>query len=143
MIDAVIARLKSEVSDLSGRVEGAADFAELMRRNALPQATPAAHVLPLGLQGGQANTAAGAFVQDLRETIGVMLTFRTNDRTGSAALAKVRVHIQAVIDAICGWAPSGETGVFALTRGSLINMSAGTLVYQLEFTITDQVRILS
>lgn len=141
MIDAVITRLKTEVNAFSNRVEGAADFAGLMKRNALPQKTPAAHVLPLGLAGGQVDAVAGLFRQNFKETVSVMLTIRTNTRTGAKALADVRTLIFDIITAIAGWAPSDEIGVFALSRGHLVNMSAGTLVYQLDFTITDQLRI--
>jgi len=143
MISEVINRLKSKVPALSGRIEGAADFAELMRRNALPQVTPAAHVLPLGLQGLSADAAAGAFTQMVRETIGVVLTIRSHSVSGAKSLDTIDALITDVINALAGWEPGAETGVFALVRGSLINMSAGTLVYQLDFAITDQLRILT
>lgn len=143
MIDAVIERLKTNATGLSGRVAGAADFADLMRRNALPQVTPAAHVLPLGLQGESAEAGAGSFVQSYRESVGVILTIRSHTKTGAGALADVNLLIFEIIKALAGWAPGDESGVFILSRGSLINMSAGTLVYQLDFTISDQLRILT
>ncbi|MBL4751459.1 MAG: hypothetical protein JKX71_12915 [Amylibacter sp.] len=143
MIDAITARLKAQVSVLEERVEGAASFANLMKSKALPTVTPAAHVIPLGLQGGAATSASGAFTQMFAETIGVILTFRTYGRTGEKALEDIGTVIRAVIEAICGWGPNDEIGVFQLSRGNLVNMSAGTIVYQLDFSITDQLRILS
>ncbi len=52
MIAAVIARLEASVADLVGRIEGAAELADLMQNNRLPQVTPAAHVIPMGCVGG-------------------------------------------------------------------------------------------
>ena len=143
MIDAVIARLKDQAPALGGRVEGAAEFTALMQQNALPQSTPAAHVLPLGLQGGRAEAAAGAFTQLFDEAIGVVLTVRGHDQTGARALAKVSDLIRDVIAALIGWGPDNEIGVFQLSRGQLVSIRAGVLVYQLDFTITDQLRSMT
>lgn len=141
MIPDVIARLKAQVPALEGRVEGAAELATLMRQNALPQVTPAAHVVPLGLQGGRADAAAGLFRQDVDSLVGVMLTLRTNSRTGGAQLPDLTGLIDAVIAALAGWDPPGAIGVFRLSRGQLVTMAAGTLVYQLDFALADQLRI--
>lgn len=143
MIADVITRLEAKVPTLVNRIDGAAQLADLMRRNALPQQTPAAHVLPGGLLGGQAEASTGVFSQMYKQSVGVLLTVRSNDRTGEKALAGIDTLIFEVIDAIAGWAPADEIGVFELTRGQLVNMSAGTLVYQIDFTINDQLRILS
>ncbi|MFN3834635.1 MAG: hypothetical protein ACK4NO_01905 [Glycocaulis sp.] len=143
MIDTVITRLKAEVSDFSGRIEGAAEFAVLMRQNALPQVTPAAHVLPLGLRGGQGQTGAGAFRQEVEEVIAVLITLRAHSRTGREVLPDLDALIRKVITSVVGWGPDDAIGVFRLTRGQLVSMSAGTLLYQLDFAITDQLRILS
>ncbi len=137
----VIARIDAQVVGLAGRTEGAAQFADLMARKALPQVTPAAHVLPLGLQGGQVQSAAGMFVQGVEEVVAVVLTFRSHERTGSGALAPLDQVIRAVIDAIAGWGPDSAVGAFSLRRGAVISMAAGTIVYQLEFSISDQLRI--
>lgn len=137
----VIARLDAQVAALSGRVEGAAQFADLMARKALPQVTPAAHVLPLGLQGGQVQSSAGLFVQGVEEVVAVVLSYRSHERTGSAALVPLDQVIRAVIDVIAGWGPDAAVGTFALRRGAVISMAAGTIVYQLEFSISDQLRI--
>jgi hypothetical protein len=141
MIDAVIQRLEAKVPDIAGRIQGAAELADLMRNNRLPRQTPAAHVVPVGLRGGAPSASAGFYVQELSETVGVVLTLRSHDATGARALTQVDQLIRAVADAIAGWAPGAETGVFRLERGRLASMSAGTLVYQIDFTITDQLRI--
>lgn len=40
LVDGLIARLEGKVDALAGRVEGALELSEMLRRNALPQATP-------------------------------------------------------------------------------------------------------
>lgn len=143
MIADVISRLDAQVSDLSGRIEGAVQFADLMRRKALPQVTPAAYVLPLGLRGGRPEASAGAFLQDFDEMIAVMLVLRSHDRTGGRKLPELDDLITATVNAICGWGPATAPGVFVLGRGSIVSMNAGTIVYQLEFALSDQLRIFS
>lgn len=143
MVAEVTARLAAMVPMLAGRIEGAVDFAELMRRNALPQLTPGAYVLPLGLQGGGAEVMTGLYRQEVSEIIGVLLTYRSFSQTGGVALPELGLLIRAVIDAVAGWGPDAAIGVFRMRQGHLVNMSAGTIVYQLEFVISDQLRILT
>ena len=55
----------------------------------------------------------------------------------------------AVIRRIVNWSPRsawGEAdeetvGIFRLARGELIDLSAGLLIYQLDFALTDQLRV--
>ena len=137
------ARIEDQVPVLAGRVEGAADLAELTRKGAWPQASPAAHLIPLGLQGRGAYSATGAFTQILREMVSVVLTLRTYDRAAGDDLPELHELIQAVLQAVAGWGPDGSVGVFELARGSLIHNRDGRLVYQLDFAIDDQLRILA
>lgn len=138
----VIARLEDQVTGLRS-VEGVADFTTLLKQNALPQQTPAAHVVPTGIRGGKPETATGVFTQPTSEAVAVILTVRSNDQAGERALEAVDALIESTIAALAGWAPNDELGVFQLERGSVMNMSAGALVYQLEFSIADQLRITS
>ncbi len=141
MIGDVKTRLEAKVSDLAGRVQGAADFSDLLRRNQLPQVTPAAHVLGLGMTGGRGESVSGLYTQIFDQVIGVVLTIRSHSATGDRVLDDAEALIRAVVAALVGWAPNDEVGVFRLVRGNLVSMQAGTLVYQLDFTITDQLRI--
>lgn len=142
MIEAVVSRLEAQVPDLSGRVQGAAEFAALMRDGRLPPHAPAAYVLPLGLSGGAADAGAGAFTQMVAETVGVVLFFDAHDRTGARALARLQPFRDEVIAALCGWAPEGALGVFQFSRGALLSIARGRLAYQLDFQVNDQLRIL-
>lgn len=140
MVPAVVTRLEAEVPALANRVKEAADFAELMRTNGLPQ-HGGAYVLPLGLRGNQADAAAGGFRQGIEWVVGVLLTLRTYHRADRPDLTELNALIDAVLAAICGWAPSDESGVFRLFRGQLVHVGKGTLAYQLDFAISDQLRI--
>lgn len=141
LVGEVIARLAERVPELAGRIEGAAELSALMRENRLPQVTPAAHVLPLGLRGLQADAAAGAFRQAVDETVAVVLTWRGYEPTGARALAPLDALIGAVIEALAGWGPAAASGVLRLARGQLVAINAGTIVYQIDFTLTDHLRI--
>lgn len=142
-ISAVITRLGDQVTDLAGRIQGAAEFSAIMKSNALPQVTPAAFVLPLGLQGGKADAATGEFTQSLDRMVGVVLVLRNTDRVGSKAVDPLDALVSGVIDAIAGWDPDNAIGVFRLVRGSIVSMAAGTIVFQLDFALPDQLRIAS
>ena len=140
----VIARPEAQVPDLAGRVEGAARLADLMRRNALPQATPAAHVLPAGIDGGRPLDTMGIYRQEIQRLVAVVLTVRTHDRTGGRALEAIEPLLESVLAAIAGWAPAGHRmGVCSLRRGRLASFEAGTLVYEFTFALADETRIKS
>lgn len=147
MFDAVKARL-ADVAALSGRIEPAASLSALMQRNQLPQVTPAAFVLPLGLRGGKADAAANIFRQQLNEVLGIVLILRTaGDATGAKGSDPLTALRNEVIRRIVGWSPPSHwraddtLAPFTLSRGELVTLSAGALVYQLDFAVEDQLRI--
>lgn len=127
---------------LAGRVQGAAKLAELTQRGAAAQADRAAFVLPLGLRGGQADATAGLFRQQIDQLVGVVLMVRNlGDATGEKAAGELEELVDDVIRAIAGWAPDEAIGVFVLVKGELISIAAGTITYQLDFALQDQLRI--
>lgn len=143
MIDLVIARLKGQVSDFHNRVEGAAALSALIERQALPANTPAAHVIPAAMRGGTADAAAGAFLQEFTETVAVVITVRPNDRVGARGIEPIEALKTSVINALVGWAPSDELGVFTLTSGQITTVLGGAVAYTLQFRIADQLRIMT
>jgi hypothetical protein len=143
LADDVIQRLKELVPQLATRVEGAAHLAQLMAANQLPQHSPAANVIASGLSGGAPDAAAGLFRQPFDETVTVYLTFRNVQGAGGNALDLFDEVKWAVIKALCGWAPADTVGVFRLVRGQVVSMTTGTLLYQIDFAIGDQLRIAS
>ena len=46
-----------------------------------------------------------------------------------------------MIEAVCGWAPDDAIGVFELRSAELVGAKDGALIFQLEFTLNDQLRI--
>ncbi len=143
LVQAVMDRLEAQVPELAGRIRGAKDIATLLEKGRLAQQTPAAHVLPLGLRGGRAEAMTGMFTQLFDEAVGVVLTVRSADAAGARVLDDIDGFLHRIIAAVAGWGPSDEVGVFVLARGQLVGTPPGAVVYQLDFTITDQLRIAS
>jgi hypothetical protein len=147
MFDAVKARI-ADVPGIAGRIEAAANLSELISRGLAPQGGDAAFILPLGIRGGAEQAMAGLFIQDIAETLGIVLFIRAvGDTTGARSNDRLTPIRNAVIRQIVGWSPpsewlEGETvGQFRLSRGELISLSAGLLIYQIDFALTDQLRI--
>lgn len=142
MIDPIIQRLSADVPALTGRVKGAMDFGRLVEAGQVPPVTPAAFVLPAGIHGGKPVAVTGAFVQDTEEMVSVMLALRVHEVTGQAGIDPLKALIDAVLVSLCGWAPVPDAqDVLRLLRGALVSLTAGLVVYQLDFAITDQLRI--
>lgn len=143
MIGGVITRLETEVPELAGRTDGGRAFVDLIRSKKLPARSIAAYVFPSGIQGARPDAAAGVYSQMLSHRTSVVLFVQSFDRTGSTALDRIDALLMRVIRAIAGWAPGDEVGVYRFERGQLVESGAGRLAYQLDFSIDDQMRILS
>ena len=142
MIEAVIGRLKEQVPDLNDRVEEAAYLADLLKTGRVDRDNVAI-VVPSALQGGRADTGTGVFSQGVTETIAVVLITPSHDRNHKVARNRMRPLSRAVITALVGWRPGDELGVFALRQGRIFSVAAGRLVFQIEFSIEDQLRVSS
>jgi hypothetical protein len=133
------------VPALAGRIQTAAKFSALLQANQLAQAAltgAAAFVLPIGLIGGAATAATGVFRQQVEWTVGVALVVRAaGDATGADGVVQLTPLIDDVISAIAGWGPDEAVGVYRVSRGELLSLTGGTLIYQLDFSIDDQLRI--
>lgn len=145
LVEAVSNRLSASVNDLANRVSEAADLAALVAKDALPPSPLSAFVLPLGLRPrSEGDAMAQAFLQAYDELIGVLLVIRSpNDLSGARALPKVDALVGAVIGAIAGWGPDEEPDVFRLARGQLLPAGQGLTLYQLDFAISRQLRIIT
>lgn len=127
---------------LAGRVQGAAKLAQLTEKGAQMTADRAAFVLPLGLRGGAASAAAGLYRQSIDRLVGVVLMVRNRgDDTGEKAALEMSDLVDAVIAAVVGGGPEEAIGVYTLVRGELVSIAAGTITYQLDFALEDQLRI--
>lgn len=141
MFAQVKARIMDQVPELNLRVEGAAQFAKLLKDRALPDAAVFAHLLPLAIQGSRGDAASGMFTQNFSEGVGVLLTFKADGGVETDDLDSVRDLVMRVARALAGWAPNDQIGVFEVRRGQLMSVHAGAIVYQLDFAISDQLRI--
>lgn len=141
----IAARIEAQVPDLIGRVRQAADLAELVAQKALPQAPVSAFVLPLGLRARTlGDSSANAFTQMLEESTGILLAVRAaGDSGGGRALPKIDELVSVLIAALAGWNPPSAFGVLRVARGALLSAESGLVLYQLDFSVQTQVRILS
>lgn len=143
MAGEVEARLVAACPVLTGRVGTALQMADAMARGALPQVTPAAFILPLGLRGGAANAAAGLYRQAVDRFLGIVLVVRSAaDPLGQRVVDELQPLIEGTIGAIAGWAPEDAIGAYRLTRGELVSLAGGAATYQLDFSLDDQLRIV-
>jgi len=99
-------------------------------------------VLPLGLRGGSADVISNLYRQMIEEVVGVVIvTEAFGDGTGEAALDTVDALVDLIVNGIAGWAPGDEIGSFRLVSGRLVSLAQGTVIYQIDFAISDQLRI--
>lgn len=147
MFEAIRDRI-ADVEGIKGRIQPAANLSELMARGLTPQGGDAAFILPLGIRGGSEQAMSGLYIQDVAETVGVVLMIRAlGDATGARSTDRLLPIRNAIIRRVAGWSPpphwmEGETvGQFRLARGELISLTAGLLTYQLDFVLSDQLRI--
>lgn len=137
---AVRDRLLAEVPALAGRVMLAADFAALVARNQLPQATPAAAVLPVGMRGGAITAVMSDFRQIVARRVGIVLILRATDQAKAKGTTDIEALAEAAFAAVAGWTPDETTpGVMRLETGELRSIAGGTLLYDLTFVLDDQV----
>ncbi|MBI1201491.1 MAG: hypothetical protein GC182_03165 [Rhodopseudomonas sp.] len=140
----VVSDVKGRVATVGGirTVDEAADLAALIGEGQLPQQSPAAFVLPLGFNGGEADVVTGLYRQAFNSVVAVVLVIQApGDVKARKALATIDQLERDLCAVICGWAPAGAIGVFQATRGRLVSVANGLVIYQLEFALQDQLRI--
>ncbi|WP_054007884.1 phage tail terminator protein [Cypionkella psychrotolerans] len=140
-VDLIIDRLKARVPDLGMRVFGAAEFAALTATGAVPQVTPAVHVIPSGITGGKQNVQIGAYIQAVERMFSVILTLRAGDASGGRVLDRVSDFIESIIAALAGWELGDRIGVLQFRRCTLARAANGVFAYELTFSLSDQLRI--
>ena len=115
LVAPVMERLGARVTDLAGRVAGAADLSRLQAQGAFPTATPYAHVLPAGInaRGDNDMQAFDRRIPNdvLRLAVSVVLWGATIVATSTVALLQItKAPLDYVLfDAISAFATSGLT----------------------------------
>lgn len=140
-IETVLDLVKA-VPAFQGRVSGALQLAQLQRQNQLPQVTPAAFVIPTGMSGGRVDSVAGVYRQTVGETVAVVIVMRSADDPRSArSLDPLAAVCLELIQALAGIEMGGVDGQLQFRRGFLVSLADGAAVYQLDFDLSDQLRI--
>lgn len=140
-VEEMRARLAAKVPEVAGNLGTAGEFAQLVERNQLPQWRIGAFVLPGALTGGLVRSASTTFIQDIDETIAVVLIVRVAaDPTGGKALDEITPLVRAVVMGVVGWGPEDAPGIFELVRGELVGSQGGALIFQIDFKLSDQLR---
>ncbi|MDD1534563.1 MULTISPECIES: phage tail terminator protein [unclassified Bradyrhizobium] len=136
-------RLGAQVAALTGHVEDIAALAVLIAEGALPNADVCAFVVPLGFDDRGGESATGYHTQILDNAVGVILCIKARgDVKAKKALPTLAELKDAVIAAVAGWGPADAAGVFFVRRGRLLSAEGGLVLYQLDFSQTDQLRIV-
>lgn len=151
LLDQVRDRIVAAVDELpESRVKFAAELAELVRRDALPNSPLSAFLLLAGSRGIDTGSAGtGFFIQSIEETVAVVLIFNAaSDVTGGKTVAREDAIEAAIKAAIAGWMPDGDNGRiyttdFRFQSSNVASLVAGRVIYQLEFVIGLQLRILA
>lgn len=141
-LQAVITRLKEKVPDLSGRIYPTEDYVSLLRMTRTTSATGAAYVMPAGLRGGRADVATGVFRQEVSEVIAVVILVPAQNK-GTGRVSTIDSLINDVLEGMAGWVPDEAIGPFQLVRGAMINLGNAVLAFQIDFSVPDQLRILT
>ncbi|UGA45958.1 hypothetical protein HU230_0007945 [Bradyrhizobium quebecense] len=144
LVDLVAKRIAARVPTLAGAIEYIAELAALVEAGALPQRDLAAFVVPLGFDDRGGSSAANAYTQTLADMVGVVICIKARgDVKAKSAVPKVDEIVNEIVDAVAGWTPNQSVGVFRVLRGRLIPGASGLIVYQLDFELLDQLRIVT
>jgi hypothetical protein len=136
----IVTQLKAETTSL-GTIDRAVDVAALMDSKPQPHGKPLAHVVVMGLRGGEV-TSMTDYIQNVSVVYAVILTIPSHsDAAGKRAAGDVLKLITEVCAALCGWGPVGAPGVSTLVRTAVVSATKpGAIVYSIEFALNDQLR---
>lgn len=138
----VAVRIDDQVAALKGHVEDVAAFATLLAEGALPQAEVCAFVAPSGFDDRGGSSIVGAHTQMLEDVVTVILCVKARgDAKGSKALPTIAELRDDVVACVAGWQPAGDA-VFFVRRGRMVSFEKGLMLYQLDFSLKNQLRIM-
>lgn len=144
MIEAIIARLKSNAPLLGNRVDAAAALAALIASDTLPQTYPCAWVIPVALQAGELASGTGVHRQKITRRIGILWAVGfAGSPAGSEITADVAAIEDEIIAALAGFVPVTGQGSMRLQGSVLSDAGPGLFFYQTDFSFDQQLRITS
>jgi len=125
-----------------GTLGNAAQFAQVLKDNQLPQTELGGFVLPGPLVGGTADTMSGLFIQNFNEEVWVVLVIRNSaGALGEEAVDELPPLVSKVIEGVVGWGPDDAPGVFALGSAELVGSQDNAILYEIHFRLFDQMRV--
>jgi len=128
----VIARIKAQVPELLDVLTGA-DLAAI--NTTPPLRYPCAYVYSLSESGNDNRYMTGMTAQRRTQAVGVLLLVRNvRDAVGHAAkvdLDALRIKLDA---ALFGYVPAPEYEPLIFTRGALVQLADGVLLWQDDYT---------
>lgn len=136
----IIARLRAEVADLGGRVEGAASLAAMMAGNTPPQVALVAHVIPGGVVAGEVQALTGIYRQRVDRLAEVILTI--NAGLSKALIDGAEELMDEIVLCLVGWQPAGAFGPVTFRRLQLLSAAAGLFRWQMTFSAPYELRKL-
>lgn len=140
-LDEVRTRITSAAPEF-GTLGNAAQFAQLVEENQLPQSELGGFVLPGSISGGTVKSMTGLFVQDFTETVIVVLMIRSAaGALGEDGVDQLPPLVRKVIEGVVGWGPDDAPGVFALGTAELVGSKDGAILYEIQFGLLDQMRV--
>lgn len=143
LLTAIGDKLGTDVAALKGGIQYAADLAALVAAGQMPQRDAAAFIVPLGFDGRGGESATGVHTQILSHAVGVIIVVKARgDASGRKALPAIDDIKDAVIASLAGWAPDDVASVLVVARGRLVSLEGGVVLYQLDFNVLDQLRIM-
>jgi hypothetical protein len=141
LVTAIATRIGSEVAEL-GKVEFVAGLAALVEQNALPQREVCAFVVPIGFDDRGGDAMTGMYTQMLQEAVGVIICVKSlGDAGAKRAVPAIDDLKDKVLQALAGWTPGNTVGVLRATRGRLVSVAKGLVIYQIDFALVDELRI--
>ena len=142
-LPAIAERLKANVPGL--RTVGlAGDLAAVLEGKLPNQTGSSAFVLVAAEQGLPPSRAAGAYVQTVRNSVAVVLTFREiSNRSADKLIDEVEEMKSAVCAALAGWMPPGAIGALALVEGATVALRPGLYAWGYQFAANSQLRFAS
>ena len=151
LLDDVRSRIAGLIPELPAeRLQFAAELAELVRRDALPNAPLSAYLLESGsTPTGPGQSGAGYFIQSIEQRVTLVLIMNSaGDVTGGKAVVRADDLPDRCVRAMLGWAPAGDadhvfTTDFRFAGSAPPALSAGRVMTQLDFVIGLQLRILA
>lgn len=138
----VAERIAGLVPVLAGRIEDIAALAALIEAEALPQHDVFAFTCPLGFDSRGGDSATGAHTQMIEDSVGVVFGVKARgDAKAKKALPTIGELKKGIVNAVAGWGPDGTADVFYVRRGRLLSAAKGLVLYQIDFSLLDQLRI--